>query len=583
MTFRTRILVGFLVVALLPLLVFAGGTRRLVRQRLVAQYDRRVELSTSMLREDLIRQDAAVAERVASLAAVLAEDNRFRQGIQGIPAARSYVLDYAGGAMRQAALDMLLVLDHDGRVLSSGHFRNEYGRSELGLTAAVENAGAAPIVVAVQTAAGRFDALVGAAKTRLGGRDIWVVGGVDLQRRIIDRWSGDDEVTVTFEPDRVGPRDAQARIADDLQVVREVSVVYLETDSTGLRSRRPARFRITHSLRPLQALAGAVDAWFVVALLVTSLAALGVAAWVSLRLSRPLAVLAQKTAQLDLDSLDVDFTSDRPDEIGALSRLLGSMTARLRASTSRVRDAERRATLGEFARQVNHDIKNGLTPIRNVLHHFSDVVRAAPAQLPDVFLERQGTLDSSLSYLEALASNYSKLSPATAPVPCDVAAIVHRVVAGAQTLGHGSVRADVASSLPHLHTDPMVLQRVLENLVRNALASLGPSGVVTVSAALAPDALPGGAITISVTDTGRGMTQEETRRIFEDFYTTTPGGTGLGLSIVRRLVGDLNGRLHLESEPGRGTRVSVDLPVATPAMERAGQRGAKGRNRGGRE
>ena len=111
----------------------------------------------------------------------------------------------------------------------------------------------------------------------------------------------------------------------------------------------------------------------------------------------------------------------------------------------------------EFARQVNHDIKNGLTPIRNVLHHFSDVVRAAPAQLPDVFLERQGTLDSSLSYLEALASNYSKLSPATAPVPCDVAAIVHRVVAGAQTLGHGSVRADVASSLPHLHTDPMVV------------------------------------------------------------------------------------------------------------------------------
>jgi signal transduction histidine kinase len=57
------------------------------------------------------------------------------------------------------------------------------------------------------------------------------------------------------------------------------------------------------------------------------------------------------------------------------------------------------------------------------------------------------------------------------------------------------------------------------------------------------------------------MTPEESSRIFDDFYTTKDGGTGLGLSIVRRLVMDLNGSIGVESEPGRGTRIVVDLPA----------------------
>jgi signal transduction histidine kinase len=57
------------------------------------------------------------------------------------------------------------------------------------------------------------------------------------------------------------------------------------------------------------------------------------------------------------------------------------------------------------------------------------------------------------------------------------------------------------------------------------------------------------------------MSDEETGRIFTDFYTTKEGGTGLGLSIVRRLVMDLHGTVGVESEPGRGTRITIDIPV----------------------
>ena len=68
-------------------------------------------------------------------------------------------------------------------------------------------------------------------------------------------------------------------------------------------------------------------------------------------------------------------------------------------------------------------------------------------------------------------------------------------------------------------------------------------------------------VRISVADTGPGMTRKELDLAFDDFYTTKPDGTGLGLSIVRRLILDLNGTLRIETEPGTGTRVVVELPA----------------------
>ena len=70
---------------------------------------------------------------------------------------------------------------------------------------------------------------------------------------------------------------------------------------------------------------------------------------------------------------------------------------------------------------------------------------------------------------------------------------------------------------------------------------------------------------MSVADNGRGMTRAELDQAFDDFYTTKEGGTGLGLTIVRRLIQDLGGRLRVETEPGVGTRVIVELPERSPS------------------
>src|SRR6185369_12958281 len=188
----------------------------------------------------------------------------------------------------------------------------------------------------------------------------------------------------------------------------------------------------------------------------------------------------------------------------------------------------RRATVGDLARQVNHDIKNGLIPLRNVMRHLSEVQRDDPAALPAVYAERRQTVDSSITYLETLATSYARLSPPTNRRPCDLNALIADVASAAQAreastrLGPGrvEVETDLAGNLPTVIGDPIAFRRILENLVANAVDSLeSKPGRITISTASMPrDGEP--AVRMTVADSGRGMTTEEAGKIFNDFYTT---------------------------------------------------------------
>jgi methyl-accepting chemotaxis protein len=120
-----------------------------------------------------------------------------------------------------------------------------------------------------------------------------------------------------------------------------------------------AALRVTNDLSELESLRRSIDLWFLLAVTLTALAIILLATWLASRISRPVVDLAQKAERIDLDRLDVDFDTDRRDEVGTLSKGLGAMVKRLRDSTVRLKDAERRATMGDLARQVNHDLKNG--------------------------------------------------------------------------------------------------------------------------------------------------------------------------------------------------------------------------------
>jgi signal transduction histidine kinase len=490
MTFRTRLLAAFGVVVLVPLLVFGLGVRREVANRFAAAYEQRVAARVDVMRNDLRREADLITDRLGRLTQALRDDNRFRSALlRGED--RAYVLDYAGRQMRVLGLDFLQIQDDEGRVVSSGQFRNEFDRAgprvrELSL-------------VRASTEETAFLALVGRNAIAIGGRELILLGGVRTDSAFLAPFARDSEfqvrIAVPGDPGELDPAMGQ---------VWSTALPFIDAEDPGNVQR--AELVVTHRTDALAQLQRTVNLWFVVAVLVAMLAALLLAGWLSTRISRPL--------------------------------------------DAQMRDMERRVAMGDLARQVNHDVKNGLSPLRNVFRHFVQVARDEPEKLPAIFAERQGTVESSITYLEMLAANYARLYPQSDRRPTDVNAVVRAAVGG-----NGAVKTKLADGLGAVSVDATVLRRVVENLVSNAVDSLdGKVGTVTV--ATEPGA---GTVRIVVGDTGRGMTKPELDRAFDDFYTTKEGGTGLGLSIVRRLVLDSNGTLKVETEPGKGSKFIVEL------------------------
>jgi signal transduction histidine kinase len=558
-SFRTRLLLAFAAATLLSLSLLAAGMRRQLTNRLVAQHQRRVETLAHVAIEDLSRENAAVSARLQGLTRSLANDNDIRRAVRGAPDERAILLDWAGDAMRTTGLSMLQLQDPSGRIMSSGHFRNEFDRLEPSLPQLLAHSADRVTIVSTRAPEGPFLALVREDSVNIGDRRFTLIGGVAIDRAFLARFARDSDVSVSLvTPEGSVSSDSVPR-ATDQSVFASQQLAYIDArGGTGVDSMHvaPARLVVAHSSAELDALRGDVSRWFALAIAVAAFASLALAAWMSATLSRPLADLARATQAIVLEGPEVELASGRDDEIGTLARRFGVMGRRLRASATQLRDAERRATVGEMARQVNHDIKNGLIPIRNVVQHLVEVQERQPDHLPGVFAERRATLESSIGYLDTLARNYARLTPHVERRSFDASAVA-RDAARSASVGGIVVNASVADGLPPVFGDPVVLRRILDNLLRNALESLSAGGG---QVALETRRSPTGGVRVIVADTGRGMSDQELAHAFDDFHTTKAGGTGLGLSVVRRLTADLQGDLKVESTPGRGTMFAIDLP-----------------------
>jgi len=533
-------LLAFAAVVLIPIALLALGIRQDITRRLSNEYQVRVDSVVEVINEDLGRESAGIGDRLGSLKNALLNDQRFRLAVLGVETERSYLANYAANAMRLTGVSVLHIQDAEGRIISSGSDRD-------------------------LLALGTRESFMVADQT------FTLIGGIAVDQAFLERLARDPAIVVSLQypggemssvrlpSTSLGPEKPDTT-SDDDAAVGELKVPLIRSRAGQSVEDVQARLHVRQSKAPLRALLRSADSWFLATAAATGITALVLALWVSSRISRPLADLAEKTAVLDLDRLDVRF-DEGADEVGRLSRLLGELTSRLRSSTARVREAERRATVGDLARQVNHDIKNGLIPLRNVMRHLSEVQRDDPAALPAVYAERRQTVDSSIAYLETLATSYARLSPPTNRRPCDLNTLIADVASAAQARERIEVETDLAGNLPTVIGDPIAFRRILENLVANAVDSLeSKPGRITISTASMPrDGEP--AVRMTVADSGRGMTTEEAGKIFNDFYTTKEGGTGLGLSIVRRLVMDVQGTIGVESAPGRGTRIIIEIPV----------------------
>jgi signal transduction histidine kinase len=561
-TFRSRILLACVLGALLPLVVFGLGARWEVRRGFEKLFGPRVEATGAAIRAALKQRSDAAVNQLQALARQLGNDPALRAALlQNVD--RQAIIDYASGVLPTTGMRYLLLVDSAGTVLSSGHFQNDFDRPMSGLSALLAADG--PVLVRARRPDGSFLALVRAHSFAIGDRSLVLAGGVELDQAFVAELAQGSDSTVVVALSYPGGalmsnRDsAEALPTNAYATPVEESLPFID-DAGGDSGSGEAQWTIRYPLGLLRERQRLLDFWLLAAIGAAILSALLISRVLAARVNKPLEELAEQTNRIQLDRIDVGFATDRPDEIGSLSRVLDRMVKRLRTSAGELREAEHRATVGDMARQVNHDIKNGLLPIRNVVRHLTDVARESPAELATVLAERESTLQGGLTYLESLAANYARLSPKSDAQLCDVNAIIRSALRDAASGAGARVELDLSNAQPRVHADPVALRRIVENLTVNALESLSNgAGRVVVSTTLNGNAAER-SVGIAVADTGAGIERAVLDRIFDDFYTTKQSGSGLGLSIVRRLVTDMGGRIQVESEPGRGTTFHIELP-----------------------
>jgi two-component system sensor histidine kinase AtoS len=150
--------------------------------------------------------------------------------------------------------------------------------------------------------------------------------------------------------------------------------------------------------------------------------------------------------------------------------------------------------------------------------------------------------------------------------PVDVNAVVREIAAAARDAYAAQLHLQLQPDVDSVLGDPIALRRILDNLMVNGVQSLAADGGSVTISTERRDHL----VRITVADTGRGMTEDEVTRALGGFYTTKPRGTGLGLSVVRRLVADHDGDVQIDTTPGRGTTVIVELPAHSTPSRRSG-------------
>jgi signal transduction histidine kinase len=281
------------------------------------------------------------------------------------------------------------------------------------------------------------------------------------------------------------------------------------------------------------------------------------------RIARPIDLLAAGTKRVAEGELDVALPGEGRDELGQLVAAFNQMTRDLRRAAEQTARVEREGAWRSMARQVAHEIKNPLTPIRLMIQQMQADAERDPARANAAIQRTAAVVLRQIEALGRIAGDFAQFArpPRRAPRDVDVAALVAEVAqlySGSAAEGIDVV-ADAPPDLPRVRWDEEELRRVLVNLVGNAVQSIRGRGRVDVRAR--PEERRGRAgVRVEVADTGVGIARENLERLFEPGFSTKTSGTGLGLAIVRGILDDMGGDVEVESRTGHGSTFRVWWP-----------------------
>jgi two-component system, NtrC family, nitrogen regulation sensor histidine kinase NtrY len=274
-------------------------------------------------------------------------------------------------------------------------------------------------------------------------------------------------------------------------------------------------------------------------------------------ISQPLALIQQSLSGTKLQQNEpIKWNSN--DEIGELVGQYNNMILQLEESARKLAESEREGAWREIARQIAHEIKNPLTPMKLSIQHLQRAYANNDSNIEEKINRTTQILVKQIDMLSDLASEFSSYAKMPQPIYewFDVQSELNKLVELYSMDGTCKIELDCHLQ-SELYYDISYFNRSIGNLIKNAVQAIpdGVEGYVKISVNEDNDN-----ITIVVSDNGSGISPEQAKDIFKPYFSTKINGMGLGLPLVKSMIENGNGTICFESEPNKGTTFTITLP-----------------------
>lgn len=281
-------------------------------------------------------------------------------------------------------------------------------------------------------------------------------------------------------------------------------------------------------------------------------------------ITKPLRIMTQKIRRTSLDRLNQTIEWHSDDEIGALVKEYNRMLTKLEESKFSLAQSEKQSAWREMAKQVAHEIKNPLTPMKLTLQQLQ---RTLPGTNPVTDKAVSRTLDSLLDQIDNISDIATSFSDfANMPMPqnelVELTSVVHKAADLYADDKRVTIRRQIETGPVWIMGDRQLLMRIMTNLIINGIQSVSNEAKPIIDIRLFTT---DGNANIEIHDNGLGIAESIRSKVFLPNFSTKQGGTGIGLAISKRGIEHAGGSIWFETSVDVGTSFFIALPLTGPA------------------
>lgn len=275
----------------------------------------------------------------------------------------------------------------------------------------------------------------------------------------------------------------------------------------------------------------------------------------------PIAKIGEKLSRFDLGQSE-PLEWKNKDEIGQLIAEYNQMIRKLEESTAKLKQSEREGAWREMAKQVAHEIKNPLTPMKLSIQHLMRVQQTQPERAAEMMDKMAGNLIEQIENLSRIASefsNFAKMPKANRQILAlnEVVNSVYQIFRETPD-GSDFLYMELPDDPIEVFADKGQIIQVLNNLIKNAIQAIPDDRQGKVTLKLIRK---GGIASILVEDNGSGIPENMIEKVFSPNFTTKTSGMGLGLAISKNIIDATGGQIYFKTQTNKGTTFYIELPI----------------------